>query len=67
MRYDFSGVTPERLTELFPIILTGHDPQWTHNYLIEKAFIERILGNENIVRISCDREFNTQFTPLCDH
>jgi GrpB-like predicted nucleotidyltransferase (UPF0157 family) len=52
MRYDFSGVTPEMRAKLFPIILVEHNPQWFNNYLIEKAFIERILGKENIVRIS---------------
>jgi len=52
MRYDFSGVTPEMRTKLFPVILVEHNPQWFDNYLIEKAFIERILGRENIVRIS---------------
>ena len=52
MRYDFSGVTPEMRTKLFPVILVEHNPRWFDNYLIEKAFIERILGKENIVRIS---------------
>ena len=52
MRYDFSNVTPEMRTKLFPIILEEHNPQWLDNYLIEKSLIERILGKENIIRIS---------------
>ena len=39
-------------TKLFPIILEEHNPQWFDNYLIEKSFIERVLGKENIIRIS---------------
>jgi GrpB-like predicted nucleotidyltransferase (UPF0157 family) len=52
MRYDFSDVTPEMRTKLFPIILEEHNPQWFDNYLIEKEFIELVLGKDNIVRIS---------------
>ncbi len=51
MKYDFSNVTPEKLSELFPIILTEHDAAWAERYLAEKALIERILGKENILRI----------------
>jgi GrpB-like predicted nucleotidyltransferase (UPF0157 family) len=52
MRYDFSGITPEMRIKLFPIILEEHSPQWFDNYLIEKSFIEGVLGKDNIVRIS---------------
>lgn len=52
MRHDFSGVTPERLAELFPVILSEHDPAWARAYSREAANLRRLFGRENIVRIS---------------
>ncbi|MGE5495543.1 MAG: GrpB family protein [Burkholderiales bacterium] len=52
MGKELSRMTNEELWQLFPIILREHDPSWPGKYSSEKQIIERIIGNENIVRIS---------------
>lgn len=51
MRQDFSQVNPEQLAQLFPVMLTQHDPLWTAYYLEEKAYLASIFGN-TLLRIS---------------
>jgi len=45
-------MTKEELWELFPIILSEHNPVWKQNFLTEKAVIEEVVGIENIQRLS---------------
>lgn len=52
MRQDFSGITPEKLGKLFPIMLTEYNPEWEKAYIDEKEKIEELFGNETILRIS---------------
>lgn len=51
MRQDFSQVSDERRSELFPIILEPHNPAWSEYYIKEKEFLYNMLGDK-IVRIS---------------
>ena len=51
MRQDFSGITKEKLSELFPVILVQHDPSWKHLYEAEANFLRSIFGDK-IARIS---------------
>jgi GrpB-like predicted nucleotidyltransferase (UPF0157 family) len=51
VRQDFSKVTAARLSELFPVLLEEHNPQWKAHYLEEKAFLESVFGGK-LVRIS---------------
>lgn len=51
MRYDFSSVTPEQRTKLFPIILTEHDNSWKERYEEQKAFLTELFCKD-AVRIS---------------
>jgi len=41
----------EELWELFPIIISEHNPEWKNRYLAEKALIEKKIGTD-IVRIN---------------
>lgn len=52
MTKSLDSLTPEELGRLFPIILTEYDPQWPVRYEIEKSGIIKVVGGENIVRIS---------------
>jgi GrpB-like predicted nucleotidyltransferase (UPF0157 family) len=45
-------MTNEELWELFPIIITEHDPSWKEKYACEKQIIEQAIASRNIVRIS---------------
>lgn len=45
-------MTNDELFRLFPIVISGHDPIWRENYLVEKSVIEKNIGIDNIVRIS---------------
>lgn len=45
-------MTNEELWELFPIIISKHDPNWNEKYLQEKVIIEESIGIKNIARIS---------------
>ena len=40
-----SEMTLEELWQLFPIILSGHDPDWKKYYEEEKALLEKSFGN----------------------
>lgn len=42
----------QELWQLFPIVLTDHQPDWKARYLMEKTVIEKAVGRENIVKIS---------------
>lgn len=46
MRQDFSGVSAETLAKLFPISLEPHDASWESHYLLEKDFLQSILGDQ---------------------
>lgn len=51
MRQDFSNVSEKRLSELFPIILEPHNPEWIRYYLVEREFLKSIFGDK-IIRIN---------------
>ncbi|HEY8349060.1 MAG TPA: GrpB family protein [Clostridia bacterium] len=51
MRQDFTGVTKERLSELFPVKLEKHDPAWKDHYAAEADFLRSVFGDK-IVRIN---------------
>ena len=51
MRHDFSGVTAERLAELFPIILEEHRSEHFQRYEEEKAFLLSVFGG-SALRVS---------------
>jgi len=42
----------ERQARIYPIVLREHDPVWADWYAAEKANLERLIGVENIARIS---------------
>lgn len=45
--------TPEeRRTRIYPVVLSEYNPVWTEWYAEEKAIIQRLVGEENIARIS---------------
>jgi len=45
-------MTNEELWELFPIILSEHNPIWLKRYLKEKTVLEKAIGIQNIIRIN---------------
>lgn len=51
MRQGFSGITREKLSELFPVILVQHDPSWKELYETEADFLRSVFGGK-ITRIS---------------
>jgi GrpB-like predicted nucleotidyltransferase (UPF0157 family) len=51
MRLDFSNVTDEKLSKLFPILLKEHNSKWKEFYQKEKDFLQTIFGDK-IIRIS---------------
>jgi GrpB-like predicted nucleotidyltransferase (UPF0157 family) len=51
VKQDFSGMTAEQLSELFPVLLEKHNPGWKAHYEDEKKFLEQVFG-DNLVRIS---------------
>lgn len=51
MRQDFSNVSKEKLSELFPVILQPHNPEWIRYYLVEKDFLQSIFVGK-ILRIN---------------
>lgn len=53
-------MTNEELWELFPIIISEHNPVWKENYIVEKSVIEQTIGTENIVRIN---HFGSTYVP----
>lgn len=42
----------EELWELFPIILSEHNPIWLKRYLKELTVLEQAVGTQNIIRIN---------------
>ena len=40
-----SEMTLEELWQLFPIILSGYDPDWKKYYEEEKALLKKTFGN----------------------
>lgn len=52
MNKPLSEMTKQKLLELFPVILSAHDPIWKENYLKEKKVLEQAIGIQNIVRIN---------------
>lgn len=51
MRHDFSGVTPEMLSRLFPVILDEHRSEHFDRYEEERAFLLSVFGKKAL-RIS---------------
>lgn len=51
MRQDFSKVTEEMLSALFPIILQPYDKAWAEYYLTEREFLKSVFG-EHLLRIN---------------
>lgn len=47
-----SEMNNQELWQLFPIIISRYNPEWPDLYLIEKRFIEEVIGPSNIYRIS---------------
>jgi GrpB-like predicted nucleotidyltransferase (UPF0157 family) len=45
-------MTDEERSQLFPVILSEHQPVWKKNYLKERAVVERAIGSHNIIRIN---------------
>ncbi len=52
MSKELAEMTNEELWQLFPIILSEHNPVWKEKYLEEKALLENVVGKENIVRVN---------------
>lgn len=52
MNKPFNDMTNEELWELFPIVLSVHNPIWVKNYLTEKPVLEKAVGIQNIVRMN---------------
>ena len=50
MRQDFQHVTAGQLAELFPVLLTGHEPEWAAYYQAEKVFLQSVF-QDKIMRI----------------
>lgn len=51
MRLDFSNVTDEKLSKLFPVLLEEHNPEWKEFYRKEKDFLQTIFGDK-VIRIN---------------
>lgn len=45
-------MTNEELWQLFPIILSEHNPAWKENYEKEKNLLLQAIGERNIVRVN---------------
>ena len=52
MTKPLNEMTNEELWELFPIVLSEHNPIWAKNYQKEKAVLEQAIGIQNIVRMN---------------
>jgi GrpB-like predicted nucleotidyltransferase (UPF0157 family) len=51
MRQDFSNVSDEKLSELFPVLLEPHNHAWIDYYLAESNFLKSTFGDK-ILRIN---------------
>ena len=49
---DLNEMSNEELWQLFPIILSPHNPEWPGRYKTEKELLIKNIGAENIVRIN---------------
>jgi GrpB-like predicted nucleotidyltransferase (UPF0157 family) len=47
-----SETDEERRTRIYPVILSEYNPAWPEWYTEEKANLERLIGTDNIFRIS---------------
>lgn len=45
MRQDFSKVSEQKLSKLFPILLEAYNPIWTDHYISEREFLKAVFGN----------------------
>lgn len=52
MSHSLSEMSMEALWQLFPIVLTKHQEKWGKWYEEEQAMLCKLLGNENVLRIS---------------
>ena len=52
MNKPFNEMTNEELWELFPIILSVHNPIWVTSYSREKPVLKQAVGIQNIVRMN---------------
>lgn len=52
MTKHLSGMSMEELWELFPIVLTEHQPYWDNWYEDERCYLRRVLSEKEVVRIS---------------
>jgi GrpB-like predicted nucleotidyltransferase (UPF0157 family) len=52
MSKSFDEMTKEEILHLFPVILTGYQPEWPEIYQKEKKLIGKSIGQQNIVRMS---------------
>lgn len=50
----------ERRARIYPVILSEYNPAWPEWYAEEKTNLERLVGIENIARIS---HFGSTFVP----
>ena len=51
MTKELNQMTDEELGQLFPIILSEPNPEWSFLFIAEKQVIAEIIGNDCIVRI----------------
>ena len=49
---DLNEMSNEELWQLFPIILSPHNPEWPGRYETEKELLIKTIGTENIIRIN---------------
>lgn len=52
MEKQLNEMTHEELWQLFPIILTDHNPEWASRYKEEEMILHSVVGKEHIKRIS---------------
>ena len=52
MRKTLAEMTHAELWELFPIVLSKHNPVWKDNYAREKVALQDAIGQDNIARMS---------------
>ncbi len=52
MNKPLNRMVSEELWELFPIILSEHNPIWLKGYLKELTVLEQAVGTQNIIRIN---------------
>lgn len=50
MTRSLEEMTDEELWQLFPIMLSEHQPVWKERYVEEKMVVEQVIGSHNIAR-----------------